>query len=202
MSEYLRHQNSLLNHQLATQAASHIQHLQQTLNAQPQSTPSQPTPFVNTSHPPHPPTSTPPHPTPSAPSADAPPSSSKDTSSPPTNELLKKMGAELKDTLEFSVRDLREQQRQEAALRELCERQRQDIPPQPSHQTTTTYYHHIQSSVTHTTSGGPSSTTNASFTISINSIVSHAWPPSSGPVHIERQPSRLLLTTYSFHSSS
>ena len=188
--DYLRHQNSLLNQQLATQAASHIQHLQQTLHAQPQSTTSQPTPCVHPSHSPHPPASTPSHPTPSAPSADAQPSSSNATSSPPTNELLKKMGAELKETLESSVRDLREQQRQDAALRELREWQRHDIPPQPSHPPTTN------------TPTGSSSTTIASFTISIHSIFSNVWPPSSGSVPLERWPSRFLPTIHSSHSST
>ena len=103
--DVLRHQNSLLNQQLATQAASHIQHLQQTLQTQPQSNMSQPPPVVNPSYSPHPIPPTSSHSTTAATAADAQPSGSKDTSSPPTTELLKKMGDELKETLESSVRD-------------------------------------------------------------------------------------------------
>ena len=118
--DFLRQQNLLLNQQLATQAQSHIQHLQQTMPVHPQTAHPQPTPFVpssNTPHPPHPsPSHPPPSTSPTAPSAAAPPSTSKATPSPPTDELLKKMSAELKEDLASSFRDFREQQRQYADL--------------------------------------------------------------------------------------
>ena len=124
--DFLRQQNLLLNQQLATQAASHIQHLQQTAPPQPTIPPS--------THPTPPPT---PHPaqTPPQPPADTPPSTS--TPSKPTDEILQKMSADLRADIASSFRDLRaQQQRHEDDRRDFlareAERHREDIPAHTS----------------------------------------------------------------------
>ena len=138
--EFLRQQNLLLNQQLATQAQTHIQHLQQTMPAHPQPASSVASPTIP--QPPPPSTS---HPPPcastAAPSAAAPQPAPTSTPPPNTDELFKKMSADLKEDIASSLRDLREQPRQDADLREVRERQRQDTSkpasprhvPEPSH---------------------------------------------------------------------
>ena len=82
----LREQNSILNQQLASQAQSHIQHLQQLL------------PF-------HQPTSTP-HPPQSTPSAPEPPTPVAPQSTPPGSSAsfnTEEMMQQMKDTVESSM---------------------------------------------------------------------------------------------------
>ena len=83
--EFFRQQNRLLNQQLATQAQSRIQHLQQTMPVHPPTAHPQPTPFMASSNTQHPPSSTtshqPPPTSPAAPPATPPPSTSTTTRS-------------------------------------------------------------------------------------------------------------------------